>query len=287
MSYMSYINIIILLFYAVFNNAFLLTHVNKIYFANAKHSNRKNRLLLNNINNINNINNNNNNTMNASENIFPSFYEFLRTHSIQNIKEHSEEEDDTDEEEDVEDGEDVETIKADFLNFKANLNETIENSETNRLGKDFANKLNSKHLKLLTAFSAIQWARTWIYEMVHINEFFPTFMYQDMYKLCDYGSVNVSKRYFYIGYYPPILDQRKGPYYIGAFEINPPEREFSARIIIQNPYYSVNNDYAKEHIINYKKELEALCVEATVFFKYSSLKNTSFERYYYSWLFEE
>jgi hypothetical protein len=262
---MNYNNILILLFYATCNNAFLLTHVNKIYFANTKLSNRKSKLLLNNINN-NNINNTNN-ANNASADIFPSFYEFLR---MQNIKD------------DI--IEDVETIKADFLNFKANLNET---SETNKLGKDFANKLNSKHLKLLTAFSAIQWARTWIYEMVHINAFFPTFMYQDMYKLCDYGSVNVSKRYFYIGYYPPLLDQRKGPYYIGAFEINPPEREFSARIIIQNPYYSVSNDYAKEHIINYKKELQALCVEATVFFKYSNLKNTSFERYYYSWLYEE
>jgi hypothetical protein len=272
---MRYSNIIILLFYVGCNNAFLLTHVNKIYFANTKHATRKSNLLLN-----NNNNNNNNNTNNASADIFPSFYEFLRTHSIQNIK------DDEDEDEVEDEVEDVETIKADFLNFKANLNETIETSETNRLGKDFANKLNSKHLKLLTAFSAIQWARTWIYEMVHINEFFPTFMYQDMYKMCDYGSVNVSKRYFYIGYYPPLLDQRKGPYYIGAFEINPPEREFSARIIIQNPYYSVNNDYAKEHIINYKKELEALCVEATVFFKYASLKNTSFERYYYSWLYE-
>jgi hypothetical protein len=270
---MRYSNIIILLFYAGCNNAFLLTHVNKIYFTNTKHATRKSNLLLN-----------NNNTNNASADIFPSFYEFLRTHSIQNIQNIKDDNKNEDEEVEVED---VETIKADFLNFKANLNETIETSETNRLGKDFSNKLNSKHLKLLTAFSAIQWARTWIYEMVHINEFFPTFMYQDMYKMCDYGSVNVSKRYFYIGYYPPLLDQRKGPYYIGAFEINPPEREFSARIIIQNPYYSVNNDYAKEHIINYKKELEALCVEATVFFKYASLKNTSFERYYYSWLFEE
>jgi hypothetical protein len=123
--------------------------------------------------------------------------------------------------------------------------------------------------------------------MVNIKELFPTFMYTDMYKMCDFGSVNVSKRYFYIGYYPPIIDQSKGPYYIGAFEINPPEREFITRIIIQNPYYSVNNDYAKEHIIGFKKELEALCVEATVFFKYASLKNTSFERYYYSWLYEE
>ena len=122
--------------------------------------------------------------------------------------------------------------------------------------------------------------------MVHISEFFPTFMYQDMYKMCDYGCVNVSKRFFYIGYYPSKIDQRKGPYYIGAFEINPKEREFITRIIIQNPY-CVENSYTKEDILNFKIELQALCNEASVFFKFSNLKNTSFERYYYSWLYEE
>jgi hypothetical protein len=108
-----------------------------------------------------------------------------------------------------------------------------------------------------------------------------------MYKMCDFGSVNVSKRYFYIGYYPPTIDQKKGPYYIGAFEINPPEREFITRIIIQNPYHCVKNNYNKEHIMNFKKELQILCNEATVFLKYSNLKNTSLERYYYSWNYEE
>jgi hypothetical protein len=264
-------------FNVVCNNAFLLTQVNKIYFANTKHINRKSKLLLNNNNNNNNNINNNN-----SYDEFPCFYEFLRTHSIQNIKENEEDEEDEDNGKDI--SETVESIKADFLNFKANFNETIKTSNS---GKDFANTINSKHLKLLTAFSAIQWARTWIYEMVHINAMFPTFMYQDMYKMCDYGSVNVSKRYFYIGYYPPRLDQRKGPYYIGAFEVNPLEREFITRIIIQNPYFSIKNDYAKEYIMNFKKELEALCVEATVNFKYINLKNTSFERYYYSWHYEE
>lgn len=279
---------IILLFNVLFVNAFVLTQVNKIYFANTKHITRKSNILLNNNNKAFN------NTMNASGDTFPSFYEFLRTHSIQNIKESKNEEDegegeglDEEEDEGIEEGEDVETIKADFLNFKANLNETIETSETSNTGKDFANKLNSKHLKLLTAFSAIQWARTWIYDMVHIKENFPAFMYQDMYKMCDFGSVNVSKRFFYIGYYPPKVDPRKGPYYIGAFEVNPQEQAFIARIIIQNPYFCVENSYAKEDILFFKKELQALCVEATVIFKFSELKNTSFERYYYSWLYEE
>ena len=123
--------------------------------------------------------------------------------------------------------------------------------------------------------------------MIHMNNFFPTFMYQDMYRMCDFGCVNVSKRYFYIGYYPPSFDSRKGPYYIGAFEVNPIEREFIARIIIQNPYYCSNNLYDKEKIINFRKELEALCHEATVNFKYSNLKNTPLERYYFSWLYND
>jgi hypothetical protein len=123
--------------------------------------------------------------------------------------------------------------------------------------------------------------------MVNIKELFPTFMYTDMYKMCDFGSVNVSKRYFYIGYYLPKIDQTKGPYYIGAFEVNPQEREFITRIIIQNPYYSVKNNYDKENIIGFKKELCALCVEANVSLKYNNLKNSDQERYYYSWIYEE
>ena len=277
---------IILICYVVCNNAFLLTHVNKIYFANTKHISRKNNIILN-----------NNNTMNNSVNQgFPSFYEFMRTQNIKNFKEDKDKDkdedkkdedkdEDKDEEDKDKDKEDVETIKADFYNFKANIKANIK--EDSKIGNSFAMNLNSKNLKLLTSFSAIQWARTWIYDMVYINENFPAFMYQDMYKMCDFGSVNVSKRFFYIGYYPPKIDQHKGPYYIGAFEVNPQEREFITRVIIQNPYYSVDNSYTKEDILFFKKELQALCVEATVFFKFSNLKNTSFERYYYSWLYEE
>ena len=132
----------------------------------------------------------------------------------------------------------------------------------------------------------MQWARTWIYEMIYIKSFFPTFMYQDMYKMFDFTCVNISKQYFYIGYYPPYIDLKKGPYYIGAFEVNSKEREFITYIIIQNPYYCAENIYDKENIINFKKELQALCSDATVFFKYSNLKNTTFNRYYYSWLYE-
>ena len=269
-----YTSILLLFFNVLVNNAFILTQINKIYFANTKHI-RKYNILLNNI--PNNIPNNTiNSSYSALNEDFPSFYEFLRIHSNQESEENEE----------SEEIDNVEIIKADFINFKDNI-DNIDNIKDNNTVKNFAMTLSSKNLKLLTAFSAIHWSRTWIYEMININEFFPTFMYQDMYRMCDFGCVNVSKRYFYIGYYPPSFDSRKGPYYIGAFEVNPIEREFIARIIIQNPYYCSNNLYDKEKIINFRKELEALCHKATVNFKYSNLKNTPLERYYFSWLYND
>jgi len=274
-----------LCFNVVCNNAFMFTQVNKVYFPNTLHSNRKRNILLNyeatngNENNGNVTNSNETNTFISQQ--FPSFYEFLRTRSTNDN-------DDNDEYsaniEYIDNVDNVEHIKADFINFKDSIKDEIKNNNDD---ESFANILKSKNLKLLTSFSAIQWARSWVYEMVNIKELFPTFMYTDMYKMCDFGSVNVSKRYFYIGYYLPKIDQTKGPYYIGAFEINPQEREFITRIIIQNPYYSVKNNYNKENIIGFKKELRALCVEANVLFKYSNLKNSDQERYYYSWIYEE
>jgi len=279
-------NIIILCFNVVCNNAFMFTQVNKIYFANTIHSNRRRTILLNyqatngNATNGNATNSNENNTFISPQ--FPSFYEFLRMRSTNdNNIENDENSANIEYSENVDN---IEHIKADFINFKDSIKDEIKNNNDD---ESFANILKSKNLKLLTSFSAIQWARSWVYEMVNIKELFPTFMYTDMYKMCDFGSVNVSKRYFYIGYYLPKIDQTKGPYYIGAFEINPQEREFITRIIIQNPYYSVKNNYNKENIIGFKKELRALCVEANVLFKYSNLKNSDQERYYYSWIYEE
>ena len=279
-------NIIILCFNVVCNNAFMFTQVNKIYFANTIHSNRRRTILLNyqatngNATNSNENNSNENNTFISPQ--FPSFYEFLRMRSTNdNNIENDEYSANIEYSENVDN---IEHIKADFINFKDSIKDEIKNNNDD---ESFANILKSKNLKLLTSFSAIQWARSWVYEMVNIKELFPTFMYTDMYKMCEFGSVNVSKRYFYIGYYLPKIDQTKGPYYIGAFEVNPQEREFITRIIIQNPYYCVKNNYNKECIIDFKKELCALCVEANVFFKYSNLKNSDQERYYYSWLYEE
>ena len=178
----------------------------------------------------------------------------------------------------------INNINDEFPSFYEFLRKRSIND--NIVEKNFAINPSSKNLKLITSFITLQFAQTWVYEMIHINSFFPTFMYQDMHKMRDFSRVNISKKYFYIGYYPQYIDSNKGPYYIGAFELNPKEREFITHIIIQNPNHCVENIYDNEQIINFKKQLQALCNDATVFFKYSNLNNTTLKRYYYSWLYE-
>jgi hypothetical protein len=143
----------------------------------------------------------------------------------------------------------------------------------------------SKDLKMLTPESVIEWAKTWTYEMVHIPNQFPTFMFQDMFKMRDFANINSSQIYFYIGFFPKKVDLKQGPYFIGAFELVPIKREFLTRAIIQNPYY-YNTNYDKTKLVDFKKELLALCRDADVFFKFSNLKNGKNERYYYSWLYD-
>ena len=146
---------------------------------------------------------------------------------------------------------------------------------------------SSKDLKLLEYISAIQWARTWIYEMIHFSYDFPKFMFQDMYRMRDFGETNTSKNFFYIGYFPPDSNLKKGPYYIGAFELLVKDRSFVTHLIIQNPYYCLDNNYDNNKIINFKKELMAMTDDANVLFKYSNLKNNNDQRYYYSWLYDD
>lgn len=261
----NYSNIIILLFSVFYNNAFILSPVNKINFANNKNFN----ILMNKkIKKIRNNNNNSNNSLNNINKEVRSFYEILRKRSINNNKSNN----------------NLTNINYDFPSFYEFLRKHSINN--NIVEKNFAINPSSKNLKLITSFTTIQFAQTWVYEMIHLNSFFPTFMYQDMHKMRDFSRVNISKKYFYIGYYPPYIDSNKGPYYIGAFELNAKEREFITHIIIQNPNHCVENIYDNEQIINFKKQLEALCSDATVFFKYSNLNNTTLKRYYYSWLYE-
>tara|TARA_Y100000591_G_C21810741_1_gene687730 strand:+ start:451 stop:1284 length:834 start_codon:yes stop_codon:yes gene_type:complete len=153
--------------------------------------------------------------------------------------------------------------------------------------KTYFMETSSKDLKLLTSISAIQWARTWIYEMVNVENFFPTFMFQDMYRMRDFGEINQNKNFFYIGYFPTDVNLKKGPFYIGAFQLIPQNRTFSTHLIIQNPFHCLDNKYDYDKIINFKKELEAMTNDANVVFKFTKLQNNNDQRYYYSWLYDD
>ena len=184
-------------------------------------------------------------------NTFPSFYQFLRERELRELTEKNE------------------YLKKAKKNKKNHIEPT------------------SKDLKLLSSFSSAEWCKTWLYEMIHVPDYFPTFMFQDMFKMRDFSQKNNSKQYFYIGYYPNDSNLKKGPFYIGAFELVPEKREFRTYIIIQNPYYCAENIYDENKMKNFKKELIAMTKDEFVFFKYDNLKDTSDQRYYYSWLYEE
>ena len=203
------------------------------------------------------------------ESNFPSFYKFVREREIKEINEKKQYLTKA-----------INESKANYLN-----EENKQNQEKIERYEDF--EPTSKDLKILSSFSSIEWTRTWMYEMLHVPDYFPTFMFQDMFLLRDFGQKNNSKNYFYIGYYPSDINLKNGPFYIGAFELVPKMREFRTHIIVQNPYYCVENIYDENKIKNFKKELMAMCNDATVFFKFSNLQNTSEQRYYYSWLYEE
>jgi len=211
------------------------------------------------------------------ESNFPSFYKFVREREIKEINEKKQY---------------LTKAKINAFNITKAINESKANylNEENKKIKieryeDF--EPTSKDLKILSSFSSIEWTRTWMYEMLHVPDYFPTFMFQDMFLLRDFGQKNNSKNYFFIGYYPSDINLKNGPYYIGAFELVPKMREFRTHIIVQNPYYCVENIYDENKIKNFKKELMAMCNDATVFFKFSNLQNASEQRYYYSWLYEE
>lgn len=188
---------------------------------------------------------------NNDDDNFPSFYKFLKEKEKRQLDEKNE--------------------------FLKNKNfEKYENVEP-----------TSKDLKLLTSFSAAEWCKTWIYEMIHVPDYFPSFMFQDMFRLRDFSQKNHTKDYFYIGYYPSGSNLKKGPYYIGAFELKPDIREFHTHIIIQNPFYCVDNNYDENRIKNFKKELINMTNDAFVFFKFNNLKDNSDVRYYYSWCYDD
>lgn len=200
------------------------------------------------------------NITNENDENFPSFYKFLREREIKEIKE-----------------------KGEYLK-KAN-----ENQKLLKEAKEKYDNIEptSKDLKLLSSFSTAEWMKTWLYEMIHVPDYFPTFMYQDMFRMREFSQKNNTKHYFYIGYFPTNVNLKHGPFYIGAFELVPAKREFLTHIIIQNPYHCAERTYDTQKIKDFKKELLAMCNDSLVFFKFSNLKDTSDQRYFYSWLYEE
>ena len=144
---------------------------------------------------------------------------------------------------------------------------------------------SSKDLQLLNNMIAVEWSKTWIYNMIHYTDTFPTFMYQDMFMIRDFAIINSSKQYFYIGYFPSDIRCIHGPYYIGAFELIPKLREFHTHLLVQNPNYMIENEYDENKIIDFKRELIKMSQDSLVFFKFNKLKKGSNDRYYYSWLY--
>ena len=145
----------------------------------------------------------------------------------------------------------------------------------------------SKDLKLLNNMVTLEWAKNWINDMVSYSNSFPGFMYQDMFLMRDFARENETKKYFYIGYFPSDTRLMHGPYYIGSFELIVEMREFQTHLIIQNPNYMMEDELDTHRIVHFKQELVKMTNDAMVFFKFSNLKNSSNERYYYSWLYED
>lgn len=223
--------------------------------------------------------NSTNNSISNSNSNSNSFYEFIKQRNIT-----------LNSDEDKVDENYVENYITKFVDnyYKNNSQTETHNLLTSYNSYEkYIREPTSKDLKLLTPESSIEWAKTWTYEMIHQPNHFPTFMFQDMFKMRDFGSINCSQKYFYIGFFPKTVSLKNGPYFIGAFELQPQKRHFITHAIIQNPHYYNNNNFDSTKFVEFKRELQALCRDASVFLQFSNLKQTKDERYYFSWLYDE
>jgi hypothetical protein len=284
---MNYYNIILIFLNIICTNAFILTHNVRLNNKAKLYKNKRSALLMSNISdsystsNNDNDNDNDNDTYSNSK----SFYEFIKQHNITLnviIEETHNKKNNIDEN----------YVENYITNFVDNYYKNNSQTETHKLLTSYSSyekyirESTSKDLKLLTSEASIEWAKTWTLDMIHQPNHFPTFMFQDMFKMRDFGSINSSRTYFYIGFFPKTLNLKQGPYYVGAFELQPDKRHFITHAIIQNPYYYSNNNFDTTKFVEFKRELLALCRDADVFLQFSNLKNTKDERYYFSWLYD-
>ena len=283
-------NIVFVFLNIVCANAFILTHNIQLSNKAKLYKNKRSNILM--YNSTNNSNSNSN-----------SFYEFIKQRNItlnnNNIIENDNGKNDNgkndngknDNGKNNADENYVENYITKFVdNYYKNNNNLTETHNLLRSYNSYEKYIReptSKDLKLLTPESSIEWAKTWSYEMIHQPNHFPTFMFQDMFKMRDFGSINCSQKYFYIGFFPKTVSLKNGPYFIGAFELQPHKRQFITHAIIQNPFYYSNTNFDSTKFVEFKRELQALCRDASVFLQFSNLKQTKDERYYFSWLYDE
>lgn len=211
---------------------------------------------LNSLSKLNNIKLLENDTININENMTKNKYEFVYFDKENNC-----------------------VLDLNYIN-----NENIENDIKALPLKKFNKKDN---LRMLSSDITIELTKKWIHDMVLYKTRFPTFMYQDMFVMRDFAIQYTSNLYFYIGYFPSDIKLFSGPYYISVFELIPAERSFSAHMIVQNPNYVMEDDFADKRLISFKNDLENMCKDASVFFYFNNLKNKSNNRYHLSWFYED
>jgi hypothetical protein len=277
---MNYYNIILIFLNIICTNAFILTHNVRLSNKAKLYKNKRSALLI--------CDNSDSNSTSDGTSNSKSFYEFIKQRNITlnldiNVQETHNKKNNIDEN----------YVENYITNFVDNYYKNNSQTETHKLLTSYSSyekyirESTSKDLKLLTSEASIEWAKTWTLDMIHQPNYFPTFMFQDMFKMRDFGSINSSRTYFYIGFFPKTLNLKQGPYYVGAFELQPDKRHFITHAIIQNPYYYSNNNFDTAKFVEFKRELLALCRDASVFLQFSNLKNTKDERYYFSWLYDE
>lgn len=189
-----------------------------------------------------------------------------------------------------------EEIKKKFIKNQNdnNKNDNNNNQNNNNInnendGEDYNQEndiilYETTQLSLINNIIASEWAKKWIYDMVNFFDgSFPQYIYKDMFLMRDYCDNNYHKLDFYIAFFPVLRKCNDGPYYIAAFKLDPLKKNFSCKLIIQNPNYS---DDDKSFLKDFKDNLKIMCKRAGASFNYSDLKKLENKRYYMVWKYD-
>jgi hypothetical protein len=206
---MNYYNSILIFINIICNNAFILTHNINLSNKAKLYKNKRSALLMTNISDSDDTSDG----TSASK----SFYDFIKQRNITlnldiNVQETNNKKNNIDENY-------VENYITKFVeNYEKNQkeNETQSDKQNETLTHKYLTTYNSyekyikaplsKDLKMLTPDSTREWAKTWTFEMIHEANQFPTFMFHDMFKMRDFFTINSSRNYFYIGFFPKNIE---------------------------------------------------------------------------------